>query len=416
MTPLLLALALSAHADTPAHPDAEAELQAIREAIAESGADWTPGLNEISRLPRELRPPKTALPPQVPEHTFSAVPVPGAASFADQQRFSWRDNGGDFTTLPKSQGSCGACWSFGAMSAAEAQLNIEANDPRWDVDLSEQAVLSCSDGDCGGWYSEGVILYLEEWGMVTEECMPYEADALVSCFEVCSDYEDDPFIFEGAIWTDGATFNMKALLEHGPLVAHMVVYEDLDYYEEGVYEHTWGELSGGHVVIIVGWDDADGAWIAKNSWGTDWGEDGFFRIKYYNSEIQSYGSYAVQVPTCDCDDADGDGFWGEPCDTRACGELRDCDDAFAEVNPYAEEICDDGLDNDCDGAIDDESIFCGPERPEDTGQIEDDPGGCGCGTNTTPAVGAVALLAALGSAVRRRRRGGQVGGCGSRNG
>ena len=383
----------------PAHADPD-ELEAIRQAIHESGARWTAAETSISRLPPHLRPPTNAQPPRAPAEVFTATPTWGAYSFADQDRFSWRDNGGDFTTPPKSQGSCGACWAFATHGVIEAQYNIEARDPRWNPDLSEQSMLSCSDGDCGGWSSEEAVEYLLEWGTVTEECMPYEGDALLACFEVCDEYED-PWTITGVVWCDIATYSIKALLEQGPLVAHMLTYDDLDYYEGGVYEHVWGEIGGGHVVNIVGWDDADGAWIAKNSWGTDWGEDGYFRIKYYASFIQAYASYTLHVPACDCDDADADGYWAEGCETLSCGELRDCDDAEPAANPGADEICDDGIDNDCDGAADAESMWCGPAQSEDTGTPEE-PGGCGCASGAAP-VGAVGLLA-LGLVAGRRRR------------
>lgn len=52
-------------------------------------------------------------------------------------------------------------------------------------------------------------------------------------------------------------------------------------YESGVYSHTEGGFLGGHAVKIVGWGVENGTsyWIAANSWGTTWGEDGFFRIQ-----------------------------------------------------------------------------------------------------------------------------------------
>jgi MYXO-CTERM domain-containing protein len=396
---LALALAPSARAD-------EAQLQAIRQAIREQGARWVAGENEISRLPPHLRPPTDAPPPMPPADAeiFTATPAWGGSSFADQDRWSWRElPEGDYTTLPKSQGSCGACWAFGAMAVIEAQYNIEAGDPRWDLDLSEQAMLSCSDGDCGGWYSEEATAYLTKYGAVTEECMPYEADALVPCFEVCDEY-DDPWTITSVTWGSTDTFTMKTMLQHGPLVAHMVTFEDFDYYESGVYTPTTKDIGGGHVVSIVGWDDGDGAWIGKNSWGTDWGEDGFFRIEYYASAIQVFSPYLVHVPPCECDDADGDGVWSQDCDGRSCGTLRDCDDNEAAVFPGNDEICDDGLDNDCDGAIDAESMWCGPEKSEDTGGAEDEePGGCGCSAQPAAPLGLAGLLG-LGLIVGRRRR------------
>ncbi len=85
----------------------------------------------------------------------------------------------------------------------------------------------------------------------------------------------------------------QALADNGPFLATMRVYSDFFDYGGGVYQYTWGELEGGHAVAIVGYNDYQGYWIAKNSWGTGWGEGGWFRIAYGECAIDSY----AYVPT-----------------------------------------------------------------------------------------------------------------------
>jgi len=58
------------------------------------------------------------------------------------------------------------------------------------------------------------------------------------------------------------------------------VWKDFMYYRGGVYHHRWGSRVGGHLVALMGYDDTEGCWIIKNSWGTSWGEDGWVRISY----------------------------------------------------------------------------------------------------------------------------------------
>jgi hypothetical protein len=60
----------------------------------------------------------------------------------------------------------------------------------------------------------------------------------------------------------------------------MNVYDDFMYYSGGVYSHVSGKLDGGHAIEIVGYDDTNQCFIVKNSWGTGWGESGFFQINY----------------------------------------------------------------------------------------------------------------------------------------
>jgi hypothetical protein len=73
----------------------------------------------------------------------------------------------------------------------------------------------------------------------------------------------------------------------------MEVYDDFYSYRNGVYARTSGaSYEGGHAVLIVGYDDGDNCWICKNSWGTGWGENGYFKIRRGNCSI---GTYVLRV-------------------------------------------------------------------------------------------------------------------------
>jgi len=58
------------------------------------------------------------------------------------------------------------------------------------------------------------------------------------------------------------------------------VYEDFMNYKSGVYKHVTGTFQGNHDVKVLGWgtEGRVNYWLAANSWGPDWGENGFFRI------------------------------------------------------------------------------------------------------------------------------------------
>jgi hypothetical protein len=69
----------------------------------------------------------------------------------------------------------------------------------------------------------------------------------------------------------------------------MMVHQSFMNYKSGVY-HSLGlndPILGGHCIAIVGYDDDLGAWLVRNSWGTDWGMDGYAWVKYNDSEIDS---------------------------------------------------------------------------------------------------------------------------------
>ena len=76
---------------------------------------------------------------------------------------------------------------------------------------------------------------------------------------------------------------------HGPVIAGMRVYEDLPFYKGGRYNHVTGGFTGLHLVCVTGYDDVDQSWTVKNSWGPDWGENGFFHLGYGECGLDTEG-------------------------------------------------------------------------------------------------------------------------------
>ena len=72
----------------------------------------------------------------------------------------------------------------------------------------------------------------------------------------------------------------QEIMTNGPVEAAFTVYEDFPTYKSGVYKHTKGKALGGHAIKIMGWgteDDMD-YWLVANSWNSDWGDHGTFKI------------------------------------------------------------------------------------------------------------------------------------------
>ncbi len=218
--------------------------------------------------------------------------------------FSWKDFGGrDFTTVAKSQGQCGSCWAFADIGVVESVLDIQDLNPNLNMDLSEQYPVSCGSilygmNGCGGAVytpPPGVgnfIDWTKDNDVVSESCFPYTSGGGV--VPPCND--DCPKVTDVVGWGWVSSTNRvnieNALIAQGPLVASMEVYEDFhDDYTGGIYAHTYGDFLGNHVVSIVGYNENQDYWICKNSWGADWGENGFFRIAFGNSGIDSHISF-----------------------------------------------------------------------------------------------------------------------------
>jgi C1A family cysteine protease len=207
------------------------------------------------------------------------------AAKAVPSSYDWRTTG--MVTPVRDQGNCGSCWAFSSVGVLESANKIKGNNTA-DLDLSEQIVVSCDTGNqgCSGGYMDAVSDFLKASGTGLESCYPYTATD-GSCSKACADKS----AYKVASWGYVATVSpdvesiKAALVTYGPLVTTMMVYSDFMYYSSGIYKYTSGQLEGGHAIILVGYDDSTQAFTVKNSWGTGWGESGFFRIAY--SEISS---------------------------------------------------------------------------------------------------------------------------------
>jgi hypothetical protein len=164
---------------------------------------------------------------------------------------------------------------------------------------------------------------VENGGAILEETFPYEEVDSRGC-KLKGDCDEDPVECDdkkdnwddqqipvdeyiNAISEPDRETIQSLIVDHGPVVAYILVYSDLTKYNGGIYKHTYGDIVGGHVVNLVGYNDDEEYWIAKNSWGTIWGEEGYLRIAYGECLIEQQISYAdVDMdllnfpPTADC--------------------------------------------------------------------------------------------------------------------
>ena len=264
------------------------------------------------------------IPPPVDLSHLNKIPVQKAQASASSlpSSYDWRDYGK--VTPVKDQNPCGTCWDFGATTVLESAVLIGENVA---YDFSEQSVALCVDrswvylyddwddpcnGGGWGWLASEVFI---KKGSVLESCNPYIPIALCcdgSC--VCDDCPPVKKVDGYRLATnDGSQIDVikNAVYDHGPVT--MVFY----YTSSGKYSvEPWGTIydyypcygGANHLVSIIGWDDAvphpnpdhggTGAWIVKNSWGTGWGNNGFFYLAYDSSCVEeiAYLEYKDPVP------------------------------------------------------------------------------------------------------------------------
>ena len=237
-------------------------------------------------------------------------------------KFDWRSvDGKNWMTSVKRQ-RCGDCWIFGAIGAFEAQINIDANNPDIDFNASEQDVLSCySQGwGCIGGAPTYAFDYIKDNGITSETCMPYKGNDDIPCDSACSEKESSKWTFEDFGTPEyHTTETYKEILKNkGPMVVVLDVSEDFFFYKSGVYEPVWSSKEfkwADHCVTLVGYNDEEECWIIKNSWGVNWGEKGYAKVKYGNIEQYKYAFYIKNTskfhnkPYCGFVGADNEGWY-----------------------------------------------------------------------------------------------------------
>ncbi|MBN1352088.1 T9SS type A sorting domain-containing protein [candidate division KSB1 bacterium] len=266
------------------------KLKQIQQAIESSGAKWIAGENWVTQLPPEERRKLCGALLDVPQNAEEKlISIPMTDSLP--AKLDWRNNNGNWVTPVRDQAQCGSCWAFSALGQVESWWKLYHGNLDSMIDLSEQFLLSCSEGDCEGWAIHYALEFVKDNGIPTEKCFAYQADDEIPCSDACDNWQNQAVTIPGwgFITLDEPNVDQikNALLRH-PISAGFVVYEDFMHYAGGVYEHVWGEVDAGHAIVIVGWNDAEQSWICKNSWGSGWGENGYFRIKWGQCEMDSY--------------------------------------------------------------------------------------------------------------------------------
>jgi C1A family cysteine protease len=267
--------------------------------ISSANAQWKAGPTSVSELPADQQRSLLGYNPQGGEESLDARIASSVAKLASIQAtigaapaaFDWRNvNGQNYITPIRNQGGCGSCVSFGSTATVEGTFRVQRGNPNLNVDLSEASLFFCigpaTGASCGGgWYMIPAMDGYKNTGVPDEACFPY-TDHQQACGQ-CSDWQSRAIKTTG--WhTITSAADMKTWIStKGPLATCFTVYNDFFSYTSGIYRHVTGGVAGGHCVCVVGYNDAGGYWICKNSWGTGWGEAGYFCIAYGECGIDS---------------------------------------------------------------------------------------------------------------------------------
>ncbi|XP_064596982.1 cathepsin B-like [Liolophura sinensis] len=213
----------------------------------------------------------------------------------------------------RDQGSCGSCWAFGAVESMSDRICIKSGNAE-NFHISAEDLLSCCHAcgfGCNGGFLSAAWEYFEKDGLVTggqydshQGCRPYTIKACdhhvighlapcskgeqptPRCEKKCESSYNNTYNSDKHYGTSAYSIKREVtqiqteIMTNGPVEAAFTVYADFPNYKSGVYKHESGAALGGHAIKILGWGTENNTpyWLVANSWNSDWGDNGFFKI------------------------------------------------------------------------------------------------------------------------------------------
>lgn len=228
--------------------------------------------------------------------------------------FDWRSyNGHSYIGAVRDQGDCGGCYAFGAVAAAEGAYNhVNRKFDSNAVNFSESYLMWCL-GTYGSYSShfsgcDGADYEYQELAALTNEGVTWEENFPFTETDPgkCTHSSDPTVVFNS--WGRAASNDEDAIKEaistYGVVDAAVYVDNSFYFYSGGIYKNSNTSCPDGaytytdHAVSLVGWgtDTTYGTyWILRNSWGSDWGEDGYMRIQAQSAAVGCSVAYVEAI-------------------------------------------------------------------------------------------------------------------------
>ncbi|KAK9073387.1 hypothetical protein SSX86_007711 [Deinandra increscens subsp. villosa] len=206
----------------------------------------------------------------------------------------WRTKG---ALVPiKDQGHCGCCWAFATIGSVEAINQIVTGDL---IRLSEQHLVDCdrshNKGCSGGRRDSAFEFIMGNGGIDLDKNYPYTGKD-----GTCTNYtRKNVKVVSIDGYVDVSVNNesalQKAVVNQPVTVAIDASSGDFRFYDSGIFDGSCGRDLD-HDVLLVGYGTKDGTdyWIVRNSWGEDWGDQGYIRMERNTNEKEGKCGIAMK--------------------------------------------------------------------------------------------------------------------------
>jgi len=239
-----------------------------------AGKSWKLAVNEFADLTfEEFRRQRLGLIPRRRHFFTESVNFADAANIPDS--VDWRTK--NAVTDVKNQGQCGSCWAFSTTGSVEGAIAIKTGKL---VSLSEQQLVDCSQAEgnqgCnGGLMDDGFQYIINNQGICDESSYPYQAED--GTCQSCSPVARITKFVDVAPNNEAA---LKAAVALQPVsVAIEADQSGFQFYSSGIFDGDCGtQLDHGVLAVGYGTEDGKDYWIVKNSWGAQWGDEGYIRL------------------------------------------------------------------------------------------------------------------------------------------
>lgn len=217
------------------------------------------------------------------------------SNFELPKNFDWST----YLQPPRSQGNCGSCYIFATLAMLQTRLKIKYEE---ELILSVQNLINCNyyNQGCDGGYPFLVGKYGHEFNLVEEKYDRYIGEN-GKCLNIEKNNEESKngkkskvgnyYFIGGSYGRSNEQAMMEEIYKNGPIVASFEPKPDFMTYKKGIYhsihETDWLKLGVkpewekvDHSVLCYGWGEENGEkfWLLQNTWGSNWGEKGNFRM------------------------------------------------------------------------------------------------------------------------------------------